>query len=195
LSGRKIAKPAAHHPESGDLGISIEPLAARTQLDWLTLTTSAPPSETLRRYRELQHSALGHWRFERALSARAPLLRALQIRFDELGVGLCRASMQPHRRVRAVDGCLDPVAIGALAHMTANMLVEISVPEGVLWTGRGLTIEHLRTTRSAVGALARLDKSDWGQAALVGIPVTLSDAIGTEVARAVVSVAVAARSG
>jgi len=195
LSGRKTAKSATHHADSGDLGISIEPGVARTQLDWLTLTTSAPPSETLRRYRESQHSALGQWRFERAISARTPLLRALQVRFDELNVGLCRALMQPHRRVRAVDGALDPVAIGALAQLTANMLVDISVPEGVVWTGRGLTIEHLRPTRWAVSALARLDKSDWGQAALLGIPVTVSDAIGTEVARAVVSFAVAARNG
>jgi hypothetical protein len=36
-------------------------------------------------------------------------------------------------------------------------------------------------------ALARLDRIDWNRAGPVGVPVTISDARGTEVARAVVS--------
>ncbi len=143
----------------------------------------------------MQHSALGAWRFERAISARAPLLRSLQVRFEELRVGLCRATLQLHRRVRTIEGDLDPVAIGALTQLAANMLVEVSVPEGVAWSGRGVTLEYLRAASSAVNALARLDKSDWGQTALIGVPVTVSDAEGVEVARAVVSFAVAAHNG
>jgi hypothetical protein len=122
------------------------------------------------------------------------LLRALQVRFEELRVGMCRTALELHRRVRTVEGDLDPVAIGALTQLTANMLVEVSVPSGVSWTSRGLTIEYLRAAQSAVCALARLDKSDWGQNALVSVPVTVSDVAGTEVARAVVSFAVAARN-
>jgi hypothetical protein len=42
--------------------------------------------------------------------------------------------------------------------------------------------------------VARLDKTDWAETGLVGVPVTISDAAGAEVARAVVSFAVAMRS-
>jgi hypothetical protein len=45
-----------------------------------------------------------------------------------------------------------------------------------------------------VNALARLDKTDWAETGLVGVPVTLTDDAGTEIARAVVSFAVATRS-
>jgi hypothetical protein len=79
----------------------------------------------------------------------------LRAELQELRVGLCRAIMNAHRRVRTIDGGIDPIAIGALA---------------------------------------RLDKIDWGQAALVGVPVTVSDGQGKEVARAVISFAVTARN-
>jgi acyl-coenzyme A thioesterase PaaI-like protein len=167
----------------------------RAQIDWLTLAPTAPPSPLLQRYRQLEHSPLGQWRFARDTAARSPLLRALQIRFEELRVGLCRAALEPHRRARGRDGAVDPTAIGALVQLSATMLVEISVPAGVSWGIRGVTLEHLRAAESAVTALARLDKSDWGQRARIGVPVTASDAAGAEVARAVVSFDVATRSG
>ena len=45
-----------------------------------------------------------------------------------------------------------------------------------------------------MSALARLDKTDWAETGLIGVPVTITDDAGTEVARAVVSFAVATRS-
>ena len=102
--------------------------------------------------------------------------------------------MHAHRGVRSAGGALDPMAISALAQLAAIMVIEVSVPDGVCWTARGLTVEHLRRAESAVAALARLDKTDWAEPGLVGVPVTISDAAGLEVARAVVSFAVAMRS-
>jgi acyl-coenzyme A thioesterase PaaI-like protein len=124
------------------------------------------------------------------------MLATLHARFQELRVGLCRAIMNAHSRVCTIEGVIDPIAIGALAQLAASMVIEVSVPAGVSWTARGLTIEHLQGANvdaSAV-ALARLDKIDWGHAAMVGVPVTVSDGEGKEVARAVVSFAVAAHS-
>ena len=45
-----------------------------------------------------------------------------------------------------------------------------------------------------VSALARLDKTEWTGGAMVGVPVTVRDGTGSEVARAVVSFAVAVRT-
>jgi acyl-coenzyme A thioesterase PaaI-like protein len=125
---------------------------------------------------------------------RTPLLAALQAQFGELRVGLCRTEMSAHRHVCSADGAVDPMAISALAQLTAIMVIEVSVPEGLSCTARGLTVEHLRPVDSAVVAVARLDKTDWAETGLVGVPVTISDAAGTEIARAVVSFAVAMRS-
>ena len=124
---------------------------------------------------------------------RTPLLSTLQARFEQLRVGLCRTEMQAHRRVCSADGAIDPMAISALAQLTATMAMDVSVPEGLRSTVRGLTIEYLRRAESSVVSLARFDKTDWAQSDLVSVPVTLSETAGQEVARAVVSFAVAMR--
>jgi acyl-coenzyme A thioesterase PaaI-like protein len=142
----------------------------------------------------MQRLPFGKWRFTRAAGQRIPMLANLRAQFQELRVGLCRAMMNAHRRVRTIDGVIDPIAIGALAQLAASMVIEVSLPAGLHWSARGLTIEHLQEGNSEAIALARLDKIDWGQAGLVGVPVTVSDASGKEVARAVVSFAVAARN-
>jgi hypothetical protein len=165
----------------------------RPQLDWLTMTRTAPPSRTLHRYQRMQRWPLGKWRFARAASERIPMLATLQAGFQELRVGLCKAVMNAHRRVRTRDGAIDPVAIGALAQLAASMVIEVSVPAGLHWSARGLTVEHLHNPSAQAIALARLDKLDWGLSGLVGVPVTISDGHGKEIARAVVSFAVAAR--
>jgi hypothetical protein len=184
-----LVLPAAYE----DTPINTESRAARPQLDWLTLSPCAPPSQALRRYQRLQGSLLGRWRFARATRMRTPLQATLRAQFGELRVGLCRTEMQAHRRVCSADGAVDPMAISALAQLAATMLIEVSVPEGLSWTLRGLTAEHLRRVESSVLALARLDKTDWSETGLVGVPVTISDAAGAEVARAVVSFAVVMR--
>jgi hypothetical protein len=101
--------------------------------------------------------------------------------------------MQPHRRVCSADGAIDPMAISALAQLAATMVLEVSVPEGVSWTVRGLTAEHLRRVESSVYAVARLDKTEWAQTGLIGVPVTVNEGAGAEVARAVISFAVTMR--
>lgn len=166
----------------------------RPQLDWLTTTQTAPVSRTLYRYQKMQRWPWGRWRFERAAAERIPTLTTLKAHLQELRVGLCRAMMHAHRRVRMIDGVIDPIAIGSLAQLAASLVIEVSVPEGMRWNARGLTIEHLEAPSSAAVALARLDKIDWGQPGLVGVPVTVSDGQNREIARAVVSFAVAARN-
>jgi len=44
-----------------------------------------------------------------------------------------------------------------------------------------------------VYAVARLDKNEWAETGLIGVPVSVSEDSGSEVARAVVSFAVAMR--
>jgi acyl-coenzyme A thioesterase PaaI-like protein len=158
------------------------------------MSPTAPPSRTLDRYQRMQRWPWGRWRFARSARERIPMLATLRAQFQELRVGLCRAMMNAHPRVRMIDGCIDPIAIGALAQLAASMLIEVSVPAGLHWSARGLTIEHLRAVASETIALARLDKFDWAEQGLVGVPVTVSDEDGKEVARAVVSFAVAARN-
>lgn len=127
------------------------------------------------------------------------MLANLRASFKELRIGLCRLRLNAHRRVRTIDGVIDPIALSALAQLAASMVIEVSLPAALNWTTRGITIEYLQDARAETMALARLDRIDWNQSGPIGVPVTISDGLGTEVARAVVSfvisLAPAARSG
>jgi hypothetical protein len=68
------------------------------------------------------------------------------------------------------------------------MVTEVTIPPSMRWIPRGMTIEYLRKAESEVTATARLDKSEWGEAQNVGIPVSVVDGNGTEVVRAVITV-------
>jgi hypothetical protein len=181
-------------PRRGVAVITSELGAVRPQLDWLTTTHTAPVSRTLDRYQRMQRWPWGRWRFERVARERIPMLTTLKAHLQELRVGLCRAAINAHRRIRIIEGAIDPIAIGALAQLAASLVIEVSVPEGLQWNARGLTIEHLLETSMEAVAVARLDKLDWGQPGLVGVPVTVSDGQNREIARAVVSFAVTVRN-
>jgi acyl-coenzyme A thioesterase PaaI-like protein len=180
------------HPE-GRL-ISTEEGAARAQIDWLTPTPPALTSTAVREFSNARHCALANWHVTRATRARAPLLAALQVRFEELRPGLCRAAIDVHPRVRTADGSIDSLAVGALAQLAATMVMEVSAPASMLWWSRGLTIEHLRRGESVLIALARLDKTEWSEDSTVVVPVTVRDDTGSEVARAVISFASAVQT-
>src|ERR1700726_2333561 len=97
--------------------ISSDSGTVRPQLDWLTMTQTAPPSRTLHHYQRMQRWPWGRWRFARTARRRIPMLATVQAQFQELRVGLCRAIMNAHRRVCTIDGVIDPIAISALAQL------------------------------------------------------------------------------
>jgi hypothetical protein len=74
------------------------------------------------------------------------------------------------------------------------MVTEVTIPDTMRWIPRGMTIEYLRKADSDVTATARLDKKEWREAGNVGVPVTVVDARGEEVVRAVITMYVSPRA-
>jgi hypothetical protein len=82
------------------------------------------------------------------------------------------------------------LAIANLCELAADLVTEVTVPAGMTWQSRGMTIEYLRRAESDVTATARLNKAEWGDAQNVAVPVTAIDRNGSEVVRAVITVRV-----
>jgi len=101
------------------------------------------------------------------------------------------------RKRRGVENHIRTVhalAMGNLCELAAGMVTEVTIPTTMRWLPRGMTIEYLRKAESDVTATARLDKNEWsGSAENVGVPVSVVDATGTEVVRAVITMYVSAR--
>jgi acyl-coenzyme A thioesterase PaaI-like protein len=163
------------------------------QSDWLARndTTSAGP--TLRGWQRMQKSAFGRWLFARTVSKRAPYFGTIKPRFLELGPKLCRVSMRKRRAVENHIGTVHALAMGNLCELAAGMCTEVTIPISMRWIPRGMTIEYLAKATTDVSATARLDRTEWSGAENIAVPVTVTDAQGKEVVRAVISMYVSPR--
>ncbi len=150
---------------------------------------------TLTRWRRLSASAAGRWLFARVVAFRAPYFATISPRFLELRPGLCRVSMRKRRRVENHIGTVHALAMGNLVELAAGMVTEVTIPTTMRWIPRGMTIEYLKKALTGVTATARLDKSAWDGAENTGVLVSVHDAQGVEVVRAVVTMYIAPRAG
>jgi len=146
------------------------------------------PIPALRAWMRLQRNALGRWLFSRAVARRAPYLRTIKPRFLELGPRVCRVSFRKRRAVENHIGTVHALAIGNLCELAAGMCTEVTIPAGMRWIPRSMTIEYLAKAETDVTATARLDKDEWSGAEDVGVPVTVTDTAGNEVVRAVINI-------
>ena len=169
------------------------PESTKSQSDWLNRndTTSAGP--TLRAWLRARGSAFGRWLFARTVSRRAPYFGTIKPRFLDLQPTLCRVSMRKRRAVENHIGTVHALAMGNLCELAAGMCTEVTIPVAMRWIPRGMTIEYLAKAETDVTATARLDKTEWAGAENVGVPVTVHDANGKEVVRAVISMYVSPR--
>lgn len=134
----------------------------------------------------MQRTAFGRWLYAHAVARRAPYLRTIRPKLLELEPGLCRASMRKRRAVENHIGTVHALAMGNLCELAAGMCMEVTIPAGLRWIPRGMTIEYLAKAESDVTATARLDQTELARGENVGVPVTVTDTKGKEVVRAVI---------
>lgn len=166
---------------------------ARPQMDWLTMTDTTSAGPTLRAWIRLQRSSFGRWLFARTVSRRAPYFGTIKPRFLDLQPKLCRVAMRKRRAVENHIGTVHALAMGNLCELAAGMCTEVTIPPAMRWIPRGMTIEYLAKAETDIVATARLDKTEWAGAENLSVPVTVTDANGKEVVRAVISMYVSPR--
>lgn len=150
-----------------------------------------PP--VLRHYQRLARQPLGRWLFARIVCFNAPYFATIKPRFHELRAGLCQVSLRKRRAVLNHIGTVHAIAMANLCELAGGMLMEVTIPTSRRWIPRGMTIEYLRKAETDVTATARLDKSEWPQTEDVAVPVSIADARGNEVVRAVITMHVSER--
>jgi acyl-coenzyme A thioesterase PaaI-like protein len=142
----------------------------------------------LRAWQRASGSSFGRWMFARSVCRRAPYFGTIRPRFLELMSGICRVKMRKRRAVENHIRSVHALAMGNLCELAAGMVTEVTLPSNMRWLPRGMTIEYLRKAESDITATARLSKTEWtGTPENVAVPVSVVDANGTEVVRAVIT--------
>jgi acyl-coenzyme A thioesterase PaaI-like protein len=162
-------------------------------MNTLVMPSPNTGNPTLAEWQKRSQSRLGRWLFAQKLCRREPYFRSVKPHFLELRPALCMVVMPKARSTGGAGNAVHSLAIATLCELTASTVTAVTLPPNMSWHSRGMTIEYLRPAESDVTATARLDKTDWGEAQNVAVPVSAVDRNGREVVRAVITIRVEPR--
>lgn len=142
---------------------------------------SIPPLLAL--YRRITRWPAGHWLFSRAVCIKAPYFASIAPRIERLEPGRCDARIRQRRRIQNHIGTVHAIALCNLAELTAGLMTDVSLPPGLRWIPKGMTVAYLKkatgTLRgSAVPAAALVDTTTGYE---LPVAVTVQDAPGDTV--------------
>lgn len=87
---------------------------------------------------------LGDRLFSRMVTLRAPYFGTIKPRFLRLEPGHCEVAMRNRRAVHNHIGTVNAIAMCALCEVAAGTMMESSVPRGLRWIPRGMTVRYLK---------------------------------------------------
>lgn len=101
----------------------------------------ATPAEL---FAKLSRYPLGRQLFSRAVCYKAPYFASISPLFLELQPGRARVSMRNRRKVHNHLGTVNAIAMCALCEVAAGTMVDSSLPRGLRWIPRGMTVRYLK---------------------------------------------------
>jgi len=127
----------------------------------------------------------GKWLFGRLICLKAPYFSTVRPAFVALRPCYCEVTIPKRRAVTNHIGTVHAIAICNMAELAAGIMSEATVPPSHRWIPRSMTVEYLRKAGTSLRAVARLDAlPEFGAAAEMPVPVTVTDRDGAEVFRA-----------
>jgi acyl-coenzyme A thioesterase PaaI-like protein len=137
-------------------------------------------------YRRITRWPAGHWLFSRAVCLRAPYFSTIAPRFVALEPGRCEVRMRDRRRVHNHIGTVHAIALCNLAELGAGVMAEATMPPGMRWIPKGMSVEYLGKAVGSMHAVATPDVPLAAQEAGQDWPVSVqvADAGGAVVFRA-----------
>ncbi|GLQ47982.1 DUF4442 domain-containing protein [Dyella lipolytica] len=96
----------------------------------------------------------GHWLFSRAVCLRAPYFSTIAPRFVALEPGRCEVRIRDRRRVHNHIGTVHAIALCNMAELSAGVMAEATLPPGMRWIPKGMSVEYLSKARGTMCAIA-----------------------------------------
>jgi acyl-coenzyme A thioesterase PaaI-like protein len=147
-------------------------------------------------YRRLAALPGGGWLFSRIICFKAPYFATIAPRFTALEPGRCAVTIRDRRRVHNHIGTVHAIALCNMAELSAGMMTDVSIPPGMRWIPKGMTVEYLAKAIGGMHAEARPESAAVESASGYAWPVGVSirDDGGQEVFRARITMWVSPRA-
>ena len=107
-------------------------------------------NKTLALHDRMRRWPAGQWLFSRAICFKAPYFASIRPRITVLEPGRCEAVLRHRRAVTNHLGTVHAIALCNLAELAGGMVTEASLPDGMRWIPKGVTVECRKT---AVGTM------------------------------------------
>ena len=151
--------------------------------------TMPPDGKVLSMWKRLSARPFGAWLFSKAICWKAPYFGSISPRFTVVENGRCEAVIQDRRRLHNHIGTVHAIALCNLAELCAGLMTDASLPRGMRWIPKGMSVRYLK---KAHGALVGSAKPEIEIAAADGgyelpVRVEVRDAAGDLVFDAVVA--------
>lgn len=127
----------------------------------------------------------GKLMFSRLIGRMAPYSGTIDARINVLRAGYCEATMADRRAVRNHLNSIHAIALVNLAEIAGNVALFYSMPDDARFIVSGLEIEYVKKARGTISAVGESPIPRTNARAAYDVPVTLRDAKGEVVARAV----------
>lgn len=105
-------------------------------------------------YRKLSRWPFGRWLFTRAICFKAPYFGSISPLFTVLEAGRCEATIRDRRRLHNHIGTVHAIALCNLAELTAGVMTDASLPAGMRWIPKGMTVQYLKKASGTLRGIA-----------------------------------------
>ena len=95
--------------------------------------------------------------FSRAVCFKAPYFGTISPLFTVLEKGRCEAVIKDRRRQRNHLGTVHAIALCNLAELTAGVMTDASLPRGMRWIPKGMSVLYLKKAKGVLRGVATPD--------------------------------------
>lgn len=148
-------------------------------------------------YRRLAPLPAGRWLFSRLVCLKAPYFASIAPRIESLAPQRGVATLRHRRRVTNHIGTVHAIALCNLAEFVGGLTCDASLPAGMRWIPKGMSVEYLKKAQGTMRATATPAFAPREAAAGYELPmqVEVTDASGEPVFRARIAMWVSPRRG
>lgn len=113
----------------------------------------------------------GTEQFSAMIGQVAPYFASIAPRFVELRPGYAEVKFPKRREVLNHIGTVHAIALCNAAELVAGTMTDASIPAGVRWIPRGMTVEYLAKASGDVRTVADGSALDWSALGDIKVPV------------------------
>lgn len=151
----------------------------------------ASPAQLFQRARRFP---LGDRIFSRLVTLQAPYFATIRPRFLRLEPGHCEVAMRNRRAVHNHIGTVNAIAMCALCEVAAGTMMESSLPRGMRWIPRGMTVRYLKKADTDLVVTVTLPRPPAeGESADIEVPARVRNTRGETVMEADIAMYVSPR--